>query len=51
MVCVLRMPEPLHVKLLWVQERTANQTMHSIALQAVESAIDRRIAELLKVAD
>jgi hypothetical protein len=41
----LRLPEPLHAKLTWAAENLPNESMHSIALKAVEDRVDELLAK------
>lgn len=36
----VRMPEELHMKLTWLAEHTVNNSMHSIALEAIEEHVE-----------
>ncbi len=38
----VRMPEPLHAKLRWLGENTTD-SMHAIALQAIEEVVNKRV--------
>ncbi len=40
----LRVPEPLHLKLKWLADNTAGESMHSLALEALRRDVDRRLA-------
>lgn len=42
---VLRFPEPLHAKLTWASENLPNESMHSIAIKAVEDRVDDLVAK------
>lgn len=45
----IRMPKPLNLKLQWLVDNSVGRhSMHSIALEAVESVVDARIAEIKK---
>ena len=44
---LLRLPEPLMLKLTWVAERSP-KSKHALCLAAVEKALDREIAKLAK---
>lgn len=43
----LRLPEPLKMKLEWLAERDP-RSMHTIALEAVEEAVERQVKQHLK---
>lgn len=44
----MRLPEALHLKLVWLAGHIPNQSMHSLALAAIEQEADRLIAEHYK---
>jgi hypothetical protein len=44
----VRLPEALHMKLTWLAANTVNNSMHSIALGAVEKEVERLLAEHYK---
>jgi hypothetical protein len=44
----LRIPEPLHMKLTWLSENLPNESMHSIAIKAVEDRVDDLLAKFYK---
>lgn len=44
----LRVPEPLHMKLTWLAENMPNESMHSIAIKAVEDRVNDLIAKFYK---
>lgn len=44
----MRLPEALHMKLAWLAGHIPNESMHSLALSAIEREADRLIAEHYK---
>lgn len=44
----MRLPEALHMKLSWLAGHIPNESMHSLALAAIEKEADRLIAEHYK---
>lgn len=44
---VVRMPQALHRKLTWLAERSP-ESMHAIALKAIERDVENRVREVLR---
>lgn len=46
----MRLPEALHMKLEWLSQHIPKESMHSIALAAIEKDVERLIAEYYETA-
>ena len=44
----MRLPEALHMKLSWLAEHIPNESMHGLALSAIEREVELLIAEHYK---
>lgn len=44
----MRLPEALHMKMAWLAGHIPNESMHSLALAAIERDVERLIAEHYK---